>query len=122
MFFRKDHYLDFCESVPMHLTPVFDDLAASDDYLESPAVQEWRTRWSSWYQQNARMLASGNTRPILQVHPSDKEAPFLFEVQKRGILSELANKALIDRNADIGSLVQEAQQQAERVWNESTQL
>jgi diacylglycerol kinase family enzyme len=94
-------------------------MAKSDNYLESAEVREWRKSWSKWYSQSDKMLRSGRIRPILLCNSVDKETPFLFELQKQGILAEMVSTAITEPHTDLDEIIQYAQSRAEQVWRES---
>ncbi|HEX8172493.1 MAG TPA: ABC transporter substrate-binding protein [Thermoanaerobaculia bacterium] len=87
LFFQREYYLRFVKSVPIHLTPIFEGMAQSPEYLSAPLVTEWKP----WHDQTVAFLANpAQTRPILMpdVSPAAKSAPYLLEFQARRILTQ----------------------------------
>lgn len=118
-FYDKKYYPTFCCSVPLHLTPIFPKVATSQQYYESDAVKDWRTRWQSWYDESNAMLREGRTSPILMASPRDKDVPFLLDIQRSRVFSALLASALKEDDFDVERALNEAQERAEQVWNRS---
>lgn len=119
LYYKPSYYLRFCSCVPIHLTPVFQNLASSPEYLDGTEIANWRKKWGSWFAESSAVLTANRTRPILMANPEDKEAPFLLDVQKRGILAELVSKAIATPDIPIADLQKIAQERAELAWREA---
>jgi multiple sugar transport system substrate-binding protein len=85
LFYRRDNYIRFCRTVPMHLTPIFRSMAESDEYLSDPFIR----KWAPWQDQLLASLRSGRVKPIFVSEDADLRRPFLLEFQGSRILSEL---------------------------------
>jgi len=87
LFYAKRNYLDFVKTVPIHLTPIFQGMAASPEYTSTPALADWKP----WHEQTVMFLQHPEqTRPILMpdVSPAGKALPYLLEFQSRRILTQ----------------------------------
>lgn len=85
LFYRRDNYLRFCRTVPMHLTPIFRSMAESGEYLNDPFIK----KWVPWQEQLLTSLRSGRVKPIFVSEDADLRRPFLLEFQGSRILSDL---------------------------------
>ena len=85
LFYRRDLYLRFCLTVPMHLTPIFQSLAESPEYLNNSMI----TKWQPWQNQEMQFIKDKRIRPIFISEDADLQRPFLLEFQGSRILSDL---------------------------------
>lgn len=115
-FYRKDNYLKFVSTVPIHLTPVFMPLANDPAYISS-----FRKEWMPWHEHTLAFLANRNlTRPILVPGPNaatlaeDLRNPYLLQLQAQGIISRAISQAL-EPNADVDKILEDAQAAAMRL-------
>ena len=42
LFYDRKYYLPFVREVPIHLTPIFKNMAESPDYLSAPMITQWK--------------------------------------------------------------------------------
>jgi multiple sugar transport system substrate-binding protein len=84
-FYRKDNYLQFCSSVPIHLTPILQSLARGADYAGLSMVQKWRP----YYDYQLSVLDSGAVLPIFMARPEDRNIPELFTLEGTGVVSNM---------------------------------
>jgi multiple sugar transport system substrate-binding protein len=114
LFYQKDRYLPFVKEVPIHLTPIFEQMAQDPDYLSAPLVQKWKP----WADQTNLFLAdpSNRTRPILMPDVSEqgRTLPFLLDFQANKILTQLVSDVVKNRTAP-NTAAQAAQVRAEQL-------
>lgn len=115
-FFEPTAYLRFCQKVPIHLTPIFTDVADSEAYRGSFAGFE------GWHDHTMAYLRDAwRTRPILVAghDPSTLEAdlknPYLLDLQARNVISDAVVKLLTDPRPDLGAVLAEAQRRAKEI-------
>src|SRR5205085_9042775 len=84
-FYRKDNYLAFCSSVPIHLTPVLQSLARGTEYTNLPLVRKWKP----YYDYQISMLDKGAVLPILMARYEDRLLPALFKLEGSQIVSTM---------------------------------
>jgi multiple sugar transport system substrate-binding protein len=84
-FYRKDNYLQFCSSVPIHLTPIFQSLARGSEYTGLPLIQKWR----AYYEYQLHVLDNGTVLPIFMARPEDRFIPELFTLEGTGVVSNM---------------------------------
>ena len=111
MFYSKKYYTEFTNAVPVHLTPIFKDMANSDTYLNAVG------KWKPWHDKTIALINSDNTRPILMPDTREeaRKIPFLLDFQANNILSDAVNEA-ISSQKDLKVIAEEAQIKAEELW------
>lgn len=112
-FYEKENYLKFCQQVPIHLTPILKSIAESEEYLNTPFLKKWK----SWQDLSLKMINENRVRPILLIEDDDKNLPFLFELQGKGIFTNMimdvclgrksVEEAAKDANKDAKKLIQD---------------
>jgi len=83
LYYKRENYLAFTKTVPIHLTPIFEPLANDPVYVAATAP------FQSWHQNTLQRLKDGSTRPILMPDLSEegRTIPYLLDFQRAGILS-----------------------------------
>lgn len=84
-FFKRENYLRYCNSVPLHLLPITKSLFKDPEYLNHPE----RKKWKSWLDVQYEYLDRGFTMPLLMVNPSDDKIQWLLEVANSGIHADM---------------------------------
>ncbi|RPI19204.1 MAG: extracellular solute-binding protein [Ignavibacteriae bacterium] len=108
-FYLKRNYLEFTKKVPIHLTPIFKNMANDENYTQTPLYQ----RWKPWAEQvNTFLFDTLRVRPILMpdISEAGKKIPFLLEFQASRIISEAITVIINNKNADpikIANIAQE---------------
>jgi hypothetical protein len=114
IFYQKENYLQFTSAVPVHLTPIFKQLANDKKYVDAAS------NFGSWHQRTIERLQNGSTRPILMpdANGRDRELPFLLEFQRVGILSGAVSDVLSSGKTPVQA-AKRAQMRAVQVVNRS---
>jgi ABC-type glycerol-3-phosphate transport system substrate-binding protein len=112
MFYRADLYMSFVRTVPIHLTPIFQGMAASADYNGLELISRWRP----WANQTTALLSDPKrVRPILM--PDDTEQgralPFLLEFQASRILTQAVSD-VVKNHLPAQQAAENAQKRAEQ--------
>ena len=115
-FYSKSNYLEFTKTVPIHLTPIFEELAIDSSYLQSTQ------NWNDWHKHTLKYLNNEQgftTRPILMPDNSKigKSWGFLLELQYSKILANAVLKTLSEETP-VHEIANEMQLQAEVFLNE----
>ena len=113
LFFRKDRYLEFVRDVPIHLTPIFENMASSPDYLNAPLI----ARWKPWADQTETFLREPvRLRPILMPDVSEqgRMLPFLLDFQSSKILTQLVSD-VVKNHIPPEQAAKSAQERAEQL-------
>ncbi|HEV8641871.1 MAG TPA: extracellular solute-binding protein [Methylomirabilota bacterium] len=91
MFYKREHYLKYCHTVPIHLTPIFKSMLNDPEYLAHPRIQKWRT----WHDFMVTGLSQGRFLPIGFSRPDDNLLPFLAELDGSGIVADLIVEVMV---------------------------
>jgi multiple sugar transport system substrate-binding protein len=91
LFFKKEHYLKYCHSVPIHLTPIFKSMLNDPEYLAHPRIKKWR----SWHDVMVNGLNQGRFLPIGFTRPEDNTLPFLAELDGSGIVADMIVEVMV---------------------------
>jgi multiple sugar transport system substrate-binding protein len=91
LFFKKEHYLRYCHSVPIHLSPIFKSMLGDPEYLANPRIQKWK----SWHDVLITGLAQNRFLPIGFTRPEDNTLPFLAELDGSGIVADMVVEVMV---------------------------
>jgi ABC-type glycerol-3-phosphate transport system substrate-binding protein len=112
-FYRKDRYLAFVNRVPMHLTPIFENMSSSPEYLDNPLIK----KWGPWELHTRKFLSDpSRVRPILMPDVSQKgrQLRFLLEFQSSKILTQAVSDVIREERS-VEEAARIAQERAERL-------
>jgi ABC-type glycerol-3-phosphate transport system substrate-binding protein len=85
-FYQKENYLEYVQTVPIHLFPITRSLRADKDYQATPMIQ----RWKSWIEVQEQYLNKDQGKPTLVIDWDDMNSkPYLMEVLGSGILRDM---------------------------------
>jgi len=93
-FYLQKNYIQFVKTVPIHLTPIFKNMASGDStYLNAKLIKTWQP-WQQFCQDH--LNDPNSVRPILMPDgdPKSKEIPFLLDFQAKNILTEAVNDVI----------------------------
>lgn len=90
-FYREDNYMDFCTSVPIHLTPIFQSLARGK-YRDI----DFNKKWSQYYNYLLHMLDTESVLPIFMARPEDRFIPALFKLEGSRVVSGMVRDVLFN--------------------------
>ena len=76
LFYKKEHYLQYCHSVPIHLTPIFKSMLGDPAYLANERIKKWR----AWHDVMLTGLRGNRFLPLGFTRPDDNLLPFLAEL------------------------------------------
>lgn len=94
-FYRKDNYIEFCRSVPIHLTPIFRSLATGADYTSDPMVQKWRP----FFDYQIKMLQDDSVLPIFMARKQDRYLTSLFRLEGSHVVSDMLRTITVSGRA-----------------------
>jgi len=105
-FYEKSNYLEYVQTVPIHLFPITKSLRADKDYQATPMIQRWR----SWIDVQEGYLNKDQGKPTLVIDWDDMNSkPYLMEVLGSGILRDMVMDVAIE-----GKSAREATTRAQR--------
>jgi multiple sugar transport system substrate-binding protein len=91
LFYKKEYYLQYCHSVPIHLTPIFKSMINDPEYLGHPRIKKWRP----WHDTMVSGLKAGRFLPIGFSRPEDNLVPFLAELDGSGIVADMVVEVMV---------------------------
>jgi len=91
LFYKKEHYLQYCHTVPIHLTPIFKSMIGDPEYLANPRIKKWR----SWHDFMVTGLKGARFLPIGFSRPEDNLLPFLAELDGSGIVADMIVEVMV---------------------------
>ena len=91
-FYQKKNYIEFCKSVPIHLTPIFRSLANSNEYTELPHVKKWKP----YSEYTTQMLEKGAILPIFMASNNDRFRPALFKLEGSRVISGMVRDVTLN--------------------------
>ena len=92
-FYQKENYLEYVQTVPIHLFPITKSLRADKDYLATPMIERWR----SWITVQQEYLEKDLGKPTLVVDWDDmNQKPYLMEVLGSGILRDMVMDVVLE--------------------------
>lgn len=83
LFYERKNYLEFCQSVPIQLIPIFSEL--DSDYEENPTLKKYR----GWYDHALKMIDEPRVRPYFMQQGDRHDLDFLFKLYNKQILYNL---------------------------------
>jgi multiple sugar transport system substrate-binding protein len=93
-FYQKENYLEYVQTVPIHLFPITKSLRNDKDYQATPMIQ----RWKSWIEVQEGYLNKDQGKPTLVIDWDDMNSkPYLMEVLGSGILRDMVMDVAIEK-------------------------
>jgi multiple sugar transport system substrate-binding protein len=95
-FYQKENYLEYVQTVPIHLFPITKSLRSDKDYQATPMIQ----RWKSWIEVQEQYLNKDQGKPTLVIDWDDMNSkPYLMEVLGSGILRDMVMDVAIENKS-----------------------
>jgi multiple sugar transport system substrate-binding protein len=91
LFYKKEHYMAYCHSVPIHLTPIFKSMINDPEYLAHPRIKKWKP----WHDVMVNALKAGRLQPLGFSRPDDNLVPFLAELDGSGIVADMVVEVMV---------------------------
>src|SRR5262245_50799701 len=91
LFYKKEHYMAYCHTVPIHLTPIFKSMLDDPAYLANERIKKWKP----WHDVMVAGLKSNRFLPIGFSRPSDNVLPFLAELDGSGIVADMVVEVMV---------------------------
>lgn len=98
-FYKEENYMNFCESVPIQLMPIMEDMRS--DYNKNNSVKKWK----QWYDYANSMIDSKRVRPYFMLKNQRKDLDFLYELHNSNILYNLVLDAMSLREITDTTLI-----------------
>lgn len=110
LFYKKEHYLAYCHSVPIHLTPIFKSMINDPAYLANERIKKWKP----WHDVMVAGLKANRFLPIGFTRPEDNLLPFLAELDGSGIVADMVVEVMVGGKNPKGE-ADRAQKRAEEL-------
>jgi len=110
LFYKKEHYMAYCHSVPIHLTPIFKSMLNDAEYLAHPRIKKWK----SWHEVMLTALQQKRLLPLGFTRPEDNLLPFLAELDGSSIVADMV-VAVMDGQKPPKAEADRAQKRAEEL-------
>ena len=91
LFYKREHYMAYCHTVPIHLTPIFKSMLTDPEYLANPRIKKWK----SWHDFMVTGLRDHRFLPIGFTRPEDNLVPFLAELDGSGIVADMIVEVMV---------------------------
>ena len=91
LFYKREHYMKYCHSVPIHLSPIFKSMLNDPEYLSNARIKKWR----SWHDFMMKGLAENRFLPIGFSRPEDNQLPFLAELDGSGTVADMVVEVMV---------------------------
>ena len=108
--YEQTNYVRFCQTVPIHLTPIRISAATSEEYQNTPFV----SRWHEWQDRVITMLKSPYALPILFNRPEDRNVPYLMELNGERVITDAVLAVAVDHKP-AAAVAHEAQEKANAI-------
>jgi multiple sugar transport system substrate-binding protein len=90
-FYKKEHYLAYCHSVPIHLTPIFKSMLNDPAYLANERIRKWKP----WHDTMLTALKDKRLLPLGFTRPEDNLLPFLAELDGSSIVADMVVEVMV---------------------------
>ena len=91
LFYKKEHYLQYCHSVPIHLTPIFTSMLNDPAYLANERIKKWK----AWHEVMLAGLKGNRFLPLGFTRPEDNLLPFLAELDGSSIVADMVVEVMV---------------------------
>jgi multiple sugar transport system substrate-binding protein len=110
LFYKKEHYMAYCHSVPIHLTPIFKSMLNDPAYLANERIKKWK----AWHDVMLTALRQNRLLPLGFTRPEDNLLPFLAELDGSGIVADMIVEVMVGQKNPRGE-ADRAQRRAEEL-------
>jgi multiple sugar transport system substrate-binding protein len=107
-FFKKDNYLKYIKSVPVHLFPITKSLWQDPEYK---SVEDFK-KWDLWVTAQHVVIDKYEPKPVLITQWDDLDLPFIAEIAGSTILVDMVTDVVRGGKTPLEA-AQRAQQRAE---------
>jgi multiple sugar transport system substrate-binding protein len=109
-FYKRDNYLKYIKSVPVHLFPITKSLTKDPAYLAIPDFQKWKF----WIDAQRQVIEKNEPKPVMITNWDDLDLPFIAEIAGSTILVDMVTDVVKGGKTPLQA-AQRAQQRAEQL-------
>lgn len=109
-FYKKENYLKYIKSVPVHFFPITKSLRQDPQYLAIPEFKKWKF----WIDAQHQVIEKNEPKPVMITNWSDLDLPFIAEIAGSTILVDMVTDVVKGGKTPLDA-AQRAQQRAEQL-------
>ena len=107
-FYKRDNYLKYIKSVPVHFFPIPKSLRKDPEYLAIPDFQKWKF----WIDAQHQVIEKNEPKPVMITQWQDLDLPFIAEIAGSTILVDMVTDVVKNGKTPLDA-AKTAQQRAE---------
>ena len=109
-FYKKENYLKYIKSVPVHFFPITKSMRQNPEYQ---AIADFK-QWKFWIDAQHQVIEKNDPRPVMITQWADLDLPFIAEIAGSTILVDMVTDAVKGGKTPLEA-AQRAQQRAEQL-------
>lgn len=109
-FYKRDNYLKYIQSVPVHFFPITKSLRKDPAYLAIPDFK----KWGFWVDAQQQVIDKNEPKPVMITNWDDLDLPFIAEIAGSTILVDMVTDVVKGGKTPLEA-AQRAQQRAEQL-------
>lgn len=109
-FYKKENYLKYIKSVPVHFFPITKSMRQNPEYQ---AIADFK-QWKFWIDAQHQVIEKNDPRPVMITQWADLDLPFIAEIAGSTILVDMVTEAVKGGKTPLEA-AQRAQQRAEQL-------
>lgn len=109
-FYKKENYLKYIKSVPVHFFPITKSMRQDPRYLAIPEFQKWKF----WIDAQHQVIEKNEPKPVMITQWADLDLQFISEIAGSTILVDMVTDAVKGGKTPLEA-AQRAQQRAEQL-------
>jgi ABC-type glycerol-3-phosphate transport system substrate-binding protein len=109
-FYERENYLEYADSVPLHMLPIDIRLFRDQEYLAHPVRTQWKQLIDIQFDYMDKKLGW----PLLMTQASDQRIPHIAEVANSGIIADMMYD-VVDKGMSAEQAAEKGQRRAEQL-------
>lgn len=109
-FYKRENYLKYIQSVPVHFFPITKSLRKDPAYLATPDFK----KWGFWVDAQHAVIEKNEPKPVMITNWDDLDLPFIAEIAGSTILVDMVTDVTKGGKTPLEA-AQRAQQRAEQL-------
>lgn len=109
-FYKKENYLKYIKTVPVHFFPITKSLRQDPQYLAIPEFEKWKF----WIDAQHQVIEKNEPKPVMITQWSDLDLPFIAEIAGSTILVDMVTDVVKGGKTPLEA-AQRGQQRAEQL-------
>lgn len=109
-FYKKENYLKYIKSVPVHFFPITKSLRQDPEYQAIPDFQKWKF----WVDAQHQVIEKNEPKPVMITQWRDLDLPYIAEIAGSTILVDMVTDVVKGGKAPLEA-AKKAQERAEQL-------